>query len=119
MSDRWPESEKVTSSINKSYKSFLHTKKTTWNYPDFSKWLRIELPESQTAVTSQVVHECAEVEYQKRMGNSKICATETSADPDLAKDCVPLSHPSGGWSDFFLTGKFFWLWRDGESYSAL
>ena len=47
------------------------------------------------------------------MGTSYLCATETSADPNLATDCFLLPHPSGGWFDVTLTGMFFWLWRDG------
>ena len=47
------------------------------------------------------------------MGNSYLCATETSAVPNLATDCRPLPHPSGGWFDETLTGMYYWLWRDG------
>ena len=48
-----------------------------------------------------------------------MCATETFADPNLVNDCVSFSHPSGGWfSDIYLTGRFFWLWRDGAAVNG-
>ena len=51
------------------------------------------------------------------MGDSYFCATETSAVPNLATDCVPLPNPSGGWFDVTLTGIYYWLWRDGPGAS--
>ena len=115
MSDLWTYSSSAANQIGGSFKAFLYTSTYASPYPDKSKWFQITLPEIQTAVTVQVVQLCNTVNVQKRMGASYICATETSAEPDLtSKNCHPLPFPSGGWiGDFTLTGKHFWLWRDG------
>ena len=93
MSDILSTSESAANQIAQSFKAYVHTSGAASAY----KWYRIMFPESLTIVTAQVVNDCGIVERMKRMGNSYICATETSAEPNLATDCVPFTHPSGGW----------------------
>ena len=53
------------------------------------------------------------------MIDSYVCATETSAYPDLVKDCRPFPHPSGGWINESLTGSYFWLWHEASSLGGM
>ena len=51
MSDIYAHSEQAESSIDGGYKSFLHTTEVASPLSDFSKWLRIEITETQSVVT--------------------------------------------------------------------
>ena len=45
-----------------------------------------------------------------------MCVTDTEDEPNVSTDCHAFPYPSGGWiSGFSLTGKHFWLWRQGLS----
>ena len=90
-------SESVGNQIAQLYKSYVHVDSTASPYADYSKWVRIMFSEPKTIMTAFFVSSCSNNAKVKRMGSSYICATDTSADPDLANDCIPLSHPSGGW----------------------
>ena len=97
MSDIIGNSESAANQIAQTFKANMHTSTAASPFPDFSKWYQIMFPESLTIVTAQVVNQCTNLNNMQRMGNSYICATETSAEPNLATDCVPFTHPSGGW----------------------
>ena len=90
-------SESFGNQIAQLFKSHVHTDDTASPYPDYSKWVRIMFSEPKTIMTAFVANLCENNASRRRMGSSYICATETSADPNLASDCIPLSHPSGGW----------------------
>lgn len=97
MSDVWNKSEGMASAIAGSFKSVTKTSGWSSPYPDETRWYRVELLVPKTVVAIFVVHLCDTFEKQRRMGNSYVCATDTSSDPVLANDCVPLAFASGGW----------------------
>ena len=47
--------ESYANMIGKSFKAYMHTSNDASPYPDFSKWYRIELTETQAVVSIQVV----------------------------------------------------------------
>ena len=84
MSDLYPACESAAAMLYGSYKAYMGTTNAASPYPDYSKWFRISLTESKTAVSVFVLHDCRDVNRQRRIGNSYLCATETLADPVLA-----------------------------------